>query len=56
MLFTGEDDEIFDMWSVGEEVVGFDGVNIVFIKEEGNITGLGGGVAGEIDDSGWFYF
>ena len=53
MLFTGKDDEVFDMGSMGEEVEGFDGVNIILIKEEGDITGLSGGVARKIDDFFW---
>lgn len=53
MLFTGKDDEIFDMGGVGEEIEGFDGGDFVLIEEQRNVAGLGGRVAREIDDFLW---
>ena len=50
MLFTGKDDEIFDMGGVGDEVEGFDGGDFILIEEKGNVTSLSSGVARKIDD------
>ena len=46
------------MRGFGEEVEGGDAGELVFFGfgEEANVAGLGGGVAGEIDDFGWFDF
>ena len=53
MLFTGKDDEIFDMGGVGEEVKGFNGGDFILIEEKGNVASLGGGVTRKIDDFFW---
>ena len=53
LLFTGEDDEIFDVGSAREEIVGLDGGDGVLIKEEFDVAGLGGRIAGEVDDLLW---
>ena len=45
MLFTGKDDEIFDMGGVGEEVEGFDFFDLIFVQQNFYITGLSGRVA-----------
>ena len=44
------------MRGVGEEIEGFDSFEVVFCEEEFDVAGLGGGVAGEIDDFFWNYF
>ncbi len=51
-LDAGEDDEVFDVGSFGEEVEGGDAGELVFFGfgEEANVAGLGGGVAGEVDE------
>ena len=44
------------MGSLGEEVEGYDAGNIVLCGESFEVTSLGGGVAGEVDDFFWFNF
>lgn len=41
------------MGGAGEEVVGFDGFEAIEILEKGDVTGLSGGITGEVDDSFW---
>ena len=52
-LFTRKNGKILDVGGVGEEVEGFDGDDFVFVEKEGDVAGLGGGVARKIDDFLW---
>ena len=44
------------MGGSGEEVVDFYLADCVVFLEERDISGLGAGIAAEIDDGGWFDF
>lgn len=49
MLFAGEDGEVFDVWSVGEEIKSFDDFDMVVFEEELDVASLGGGVTGKVN-------
>ena len=44
------------MRGVGEEVEGFNIVDLILIQEDFDITGLGGGVTRKVDDFLWSNF
>ena len=54
LSFCGEDSEIFDVGSAGEEVEGLEFCDFVVFDEGGDVASLGNGVAGEINNSWGF--
>ena len=55
-LFASEDSEVFDVWSVREEVESFDGFDMVVFEEELDVTSLCGGITGKVNHGFRFNF
>lgn len=58
LLYLGDEkrqaDDCFDVMSLGEEVEGLDGVDLVSVLEKlAEVAREGGGVAGDVGDATW---